>query len=1335
VLDVESNGRLNLINLTIKNAKWTALDTRGEVNIANVTFENNGAGGAGGGAIRNDGKAVIAGSKFINNRAIGNGMEGGAIRTTWDLSCAGCTFTGNTADKNGGAIALKGGRLEIADSTFTGNVVKGTLLPSALGEGGGAIYTSASSNVYPMTIKRSTFSGNYALEGVGGAIFHNANVDLTITDSSFQGNGAGSPTGAGSGGAIRNVSPLIIKRSMFIANSAIGDGGAISNDYYGQLTLRMVGFVGNNASQKGGAIANLNGSSSEAKISTIIASLTGNVAGDQGGGIYNHDSKYDKAEFRLSVWAGNLPQNCRDQNPADDKLPDPLEAVPPIDSKGQNSFSDTTCEDDDPDPTDQQNADPKLEPPAPNGGLIPGMLTQKPKPDSPLVDQIQPAAYPSNDPDVGDQDIRGLPRLANGDGLGLPLFDIGPVELDDASPEFSSLPAAPGPINLGTFQVGNTYTKTDALKVFNGGAADLTISGVTIGGSNAADFKVSGMPATLSYLGSANVAIVCTPSANGLRTATLSFTTNDPDHAAVSFNLQCTGQTPVAAGFDSSPDAPGPLQESTVVGTDDPFYLTVRETGNAQLQLSGVSFVSTPPGAITLDTLFPLAINDGGAQKVIQFTCVGGSIGLKTATFSLTTNDPAHPTVSYNLNCTVTKPKDKFIGSHQSTNANLGSVAGPYGVAVSPDGKHVYVADAGDSALVAYTVDANSYTLAPLDAYPSSALAAADQFATPYQVLVSPDGQNVYITGNVGDSIATFTRYAGTGTLTHLSTVKNGDNYGCLPAPCDGTVAGLNGAYGMALSPDGKFAYVSGVADDSVVVLGRNTTTGSLTDFFGGPLFRQRFANANLNGAYGLAVSPDGQNVYVTGYTSDALLTLKRNASTGLLTSLQVLTTTAAAGLNGVFRVIVSPDGNFVYTAAYDSDAVCTFKRSAVDGKLTYSSCFLSAVYTNAASDVALMPDGKHLLASAFGSDGVAVFERNTQSGFINYTEIISRGVTVPWLDGARGVVAHPSGKAAYATGYTDDAVVTLRVGNLLPVLNTLSPASRVLNSGAFTLTVNGTDFSPNSVVRFNGSDRPTTFLNDTQLAAALTASDVSSVGSKVISVFTPTPGGGSSDLKSFVVDVAGALPIPSISQINTQGALAGSGPITVEVQGDNFAANTIVLFNGAARATTFVNSQLLRAQLLTDDVAQPGLGTITVQNATLTNAPDAPSAPDATTQSSPLALNVVLPSYNPPPGITQISPASARSLEPVVQVEVTVTGNGFLPESRVLWNDVEYPTQYFNSTTLKLIISAGDLALPGVASVKVFNPTPGGGESNVKTFTIFDPLILFRIRLPLILR
>lgn len=1327
-LDVESNGRLNLINVTVKNATYTALDSRGEINLVNTTFENNGAGGAGGGAIRNDGKAVIVGGKFINNRAVANGMEGGAIRTTWDLSCTACTFTGNTADKNGGAIALKGGRLEIIDSTFTGNVVKGSLFASATGEGGGAIYTSASSNVYPMTIKRTFFTGNYATEGVGGAIFHSADVDLTITDSSFVGNGAGLASSLGSGGAIRNISPLIIKRSTFTGNTVYGDGGAISNDYDGTLTLRLVGFAGNNASVKGGAIANLNGSSSVASISVIGAALTGNVADSQGGGIYNHDSKYDTAEFRLSVWSGNLPQNCRDQNPLDDKLP--IGSVAPIDSKGQNSFSDDTCDDGDPDPTDQHNADPKLEDPASNGGLLPGMLTQKPKPDSPLVDAIAPAAYPTDDPDVGNQDVRGQPRPMNGDGIGLAFFDIGPYELDDASPEFSSLPAAPGPINLGTFQVGNTYTKTDALTVFNGGAATLSLSNIAIAGANASDFKISGLATTYAYLGSDQAAISCTPSANGLRTATLTFNTNDPDKPSVLFNLQCTGQTPIAAGFGSTPNLPGPIETTTVVGASKAFSLTVKETGNAQLVMSGVSLVSTPPGAITLVSTFPIAINDGGASKQIGLNCAGSSIGLATAVLSFATNDPAHPTASFNVNCTTIKAKELFFPMHSSTTVGLGSVAGPYGIAISPDGKHVYAADAGDSAIVAYSVDPD-YTLTLINTYPSSALSAHDQFGTPYQVYVSPDGLNVYVTGLAGDSIATYARNADTGALTHVHTLKNGDNYGCFIAPCDGSLAGLDGAYGMAVSPDGQFMYISGVNSDAVSVFRRSKTSGALTTFFGEPYFVQQFTNANLNSAYGIALSPDGKNVYATGYTSDALLTLKRDASTGQLSFAQVLTTTAAAGLNGVFRVIVSPDGNFVYTAAYDSDATCTFKRNPADGTLTFLDCRMSILYHDAASDLALMPDGKHLVVSGYNSDSVTVYNRDSQTGLLDYYDAIVKNF-LPSLDGARGVVAHPSGKAVYATGYLDDAVVTLLVGNPRPVLSSLSPASRIVGSGAFTLTVNGSDFLTNSVVRYNGSDRPTTFLNETQLVAKLTSADVASVGSVVISVNTPTPGGGTSEFKSFNVLAVGALPIPSISQINLPGALAGSGPITVEVLGDNLAANTIVLFNGSPRTTTFVSSQLLRAQLLAADLAQPGLGAIAVQNSTLVNGQ---SQPEATSQSGPIAIEVEYPHYNPLPGITQISPSSGRALDlvPVSQIIVMITGNNFLPESKVLWNNEEVSTQYVNANTLRFYLSPGDLIEPGSASVKVLNPAPGGGESNVKGFTILEPIVAYRNYLPLI--
>ncbi|HQZ53573.1 MAG TPA: CSLREA domain-containing protein, partial [Thermoflexales bacterium] len=187
LFDVESSGKLSLVNVTIKNAAYTAIDSRGEVNIAGGSFINNSAGGAGGAAIRADGKTVIAGTTFTGNKAVNAGQEGGAIRSTWDLTIAGSTFQGNLADKNGGAISVRGGKFEISDTAFTGNIVKGSLGVSALGEGGGALFTASSSNVYTMTVKRSAFTGNTALEGVGGAVFHTADTLLTVSDSMFTG--------------------------------------------------------------------------------------------------------------------------------------------------------------------------------------------------------------------------------------------------------------------------------------------------------------------------------------------------------------------------------------------------------------------------------------------------------------------------------------------------------------------------------------------------------------------------------------------------------------------------------------------------------------------------------------------------------------------------------------------------------------------------------------------------------------------------------------------------------------------------------------------------------------------------------------------------------------------------------------------------------------------------------------------------------------------------------------------------------------------------------------------------------------------------------------------
>ncbi len=99
---------------------------------------------------------------------------------------------------------------------------------------------------------------------------------------------------------------------------------------------------------------------------------------------------------------------------------------------------------------------------------------------------------------------------------------------------------------------------------------------------------------------------------------------------------------------------------------------------------------------------------------------------------------------------------------------------------------------------------------------------------------------------------------------------------------------------------------------------------------------------------------------------------------------------------------------------------------------------------------------------------------------------------------------------------YTAEVRLTAASGNPAPTLSTISPTSATPGGAAFTLTVNGTSYLNTSVVRWNGSARTTTFISATQLNAAILASDIAAAGTASITVFTPTPGGGTSTSATF---------------------------------------------------------------------------------------------------------------------------------------------------------------------------------------------------------------------------
>ena len=80
------------------------------------------------------------------------------------------------------------------------------------------------------------------------------------------------------------------------------------------------------------------------------------------------------------------------------------------------------------------------------------------------------------------------------------------------------------------------------------------------------------------------------------------------------------------------------------------------------------------------------------------------------------------------------------------------------------------------------------------------------------------------------------------------------------------------------------------------------------------------------------------------------------------------------------------------------------------------------------------------------------------------------------------------------------------------PTIARITPASAAAGGAAFRLTVTGTNYNGSSVVRWNGSDRPTSLLNPqltTTLDAGITALDIASPGTAEITVFNPGPTGG----------------------------------------------------------------------------------------------------------------------------------------------------------------------------------------------------------------------------------
>jgi DNA-binding beta-propeller fold protein YncE len=294
-------------------------------------------------------------------------------------------------------------------------------------------------------------------------------------------------------------------------------------------------------------------------------------------------------------------------------------------------------------------------------------------------------------------------------------------------------------------------------------------------------------------------------------------------------------------------------------------------------------------------------------------------------------------------------------------------LSGSQDVVVSPNGgTNVYVASYGDDAITEFARNADgSLTQIGCIANQDVDSTCSNQTATglfdPEAIAISPDGKNVYVAATDSDEsgdVAEFTRNAD-GTLTPIAgnacIAENGDDL----CPVK-NAHGLNLPYALAISPNGENVYVADRNDDAVTWLTRDTTDGSLTEA-GNPAedcLQDPFedssdcptsvGNAQADGlseVTGVAVSPDGQDVYTTGAPNegaDGSIAEFSVGQGGALTPIGCLGTPegeescgTAIGIIGITGLAVSPDGQNVYTASeFESGPIAEFSRDPATGQL-----------------------------------------------------------------------------------------------------------------------------------------------------------------------------------------------------------------------------------------------------------------------------------------------------------------------------------------------------------------------------------------------------------------
>ncbi|NUM47735.1 MAG: IPT/TIG domain-containing protein, partial [Anaerolineales bacterium] len=408
----------------------------------------------------------------------------------------------------------------------------------------------------------------------------------------------------------------------------------------------------------------------------------------------------------------------------------------------------------------------------------------------------------------------------------------------------------------------------------------------------------------------------------------------------------------------------------------------------------------------------------------------------------------------------------------------------------------------------------------------------------------------------VGDKTAPSTDGTHETPLNSNGDAPNGDTpNGDTPVEIEGIEAeGLNGATSVKVSPDGRYVYVSGFFSDALSVFTRDLSTGALTQIQA--LYDD--GSLTLDGAREIGLSPDGTSVYVTSYTDGAvqLLTIANPIPT-LATMLPASAQTGSGGIivtlqgeNFVVGSVARVDGNERPTSfIHPGELQVTLYASDFASNGT-----LNVDVTNPGPGGGLSVNALPFTVTSAGQNPIpsiaSVTPGGTEAGgdgftmsilgfnFVNGSDVLWNGVSrsktyvnsqqlqitvtaedllTPGPVVITVVNAGPGGGTSNAITFD----VATPGQNPVPTIHLIREwyvIAQGTTSRQNEVHIFGENFIPGVQAQWNGQNRPTKFISETELVITLNAYDGAFAGAGAITVVNPGPGGGVSNAATFII-------------------------------------------------------------------------------------------------------------------------------------------------------------------------------------------------------------------------